>query len=96
MERSYGFPVELPEGLAVDLCRRRAAQAEAPAKLKAIAALTGSIAPPPPPKDGPLLTEGVDPLLGIPIFREPESNVTGAGELLTGRFKSDGVLLATF
>ncbi len=86
----------MPEFLAIATFLRRAAHAEAPAKLKAIAALTGSIAPPDRPNDRPLLAEGVELGLGTSIFREPESTDTGAVEFVTGRFKSDGVLLATF
>ena len=91
-----GCSAHVPDLLTVATCRRRAAQAEAPAKLKAIAQLTGSIAPPPRCEDPPLLTEGADPVLGISRFRELESTDAGLGELLPGRFKSVGVLFATF
>lgn len=60
--------------------RRRAAQAEAPAIPKAIAQLSGSIAPPPPP-----------PL----VPRVPGSDTSGTGALVVGKFRSDGRLFTT-
>jgi hypothetical protein len=76
------------------LRRRRVAQAEAPAIPKAIAQLSGSIAPPPPP-DLELSTVLSDSTNRVGVLRVSESDTTGAGALVVGKFRSDGRLFTT-
>lgn len=76
------------------LRRRRAAQAEAPAIPKAIAQLSGSIAPPPPP-DLELSTVLSDSTNRVGVLLVSESDTTRAGVLVVGKFRSDGRLFTT-